>query len=83
MNAEWGRMYLDTLRYAVNYPSMIIGEFLVMAGSFAVIFAILIYGCGIHKIRDDPEYCKRQRARYNLRMKKNTERRHKSDRFEY
>jgi hypothetical protein len=42
---------------------MLVGEFLVMAGSFAVIFAILL--CGIHPETD--RACRRRIARESAR----------------
>jgi hypothetical protein len=47
---------------------LILGEFLVMAGSFAVLFAILL--CGIRKTPDDP----RSYARYKLRKQQRLDR---------
>ena len=44
---------------------LIVGEFIVMAVSFAVVFAILL--CGIRKTPDDPISCARRLARSKLR----------------
>ena len=47
---------------------LIIAEFLVMAGSFTVLFMILI--CGIRKDRDDYDSCMRRIRRQKLRKLK-------------
>jgi hypothetical protein len=52
-------VYIAVVRKMV----MLVGEFLVMAGSFAVIFAILL--CGIHPETD--RACRRRIARESAR----------------
>ena len=49
----------------INMP-LIVGEFIVMAGSFAVLFAILL--CGIRKTPDDPRSCARRLLRKQQRL---------------
>ena len=55
----------------INMP-LIVGEFIVMAGSFAVIFAILL--CGIRKTPDDPRSCARRLAQSKLRKQQRLDR---------
>ena len=47
---------------------LILGEFIVMAGSFAVLFAILL--CGIRKTPDDPRSYKLRKQQRLDRLRK-------------